>query len=735
MRDRHGRDPGTAEIIERYDQPDKCDWSFLTESEANFLHSEILKCMNEFSYFARNFCWITTKEMQDIPLRLKETQELMLETINRLKARGRGVKLLLIKARQLYASTLVETYIAWLAMFHPNANSLVLSYDDNHAAFLFGIILHVYDKLPWWLRPMIGSRKYEEGLHLINPDPNMRNFNPGLNTRIIAQGSKRYAGVAEGYRINFCHVSEIGSMEPGRARQIVHGDLRWALPDNPDTFAVIESRVKKGAKMLERLWEGQIELGDAATWFPLFLPIYFDKTHFVSPAAGWKADEPERAIQKRAADDWCTCNHCGQIRPSLFGGESTVGTPCKDCKMGSYQAYTLNDGQMRWLWEQRVNAEKSGDKAVMEMKQSLATNPQEAFQYVTESLFSKEARDFLAEKIRDPKDVGYIDSRGQFHAPRTPTTDNKDTCYVKGCTQNHAGQPDRFLKVWQHPVRGARYAMGVDPSSGQGGSHDYAVIWVNRLATPPIPDVHVATFRTNTVNPMHLADVANFVGRWYNSAKAIVDYTNYQTCGDRLVHFHRYPNVYRWKNLDSLNTLSPRLHWVWNRKNKEDGWVWLDGWLRDKSLIAHDAVLAREIRYYQRHENGEIGAPQRKEEDNDGGDYERVYDDVVSAVEMCLMGSHDMDYRRDNQALPADEQGLKGTQEWQMTCLKCGRTWPRDVYNATERCPAEGCKNMFVRWHHKKADEPELGFKFEDMASDPTADTHGHFGQSQDLIF
>ena len=99
------------------------------------------------------------------------------------------------------------------------------------------------------------------------------------------------------------------------------------------------------------------------------------------------------------------------------------------------------------------------------------------------------------------------------------------------------------------------------------------------------------------------------------------------------------------------------------------------------------------------------------------------------------MGSHDTDYRRDGQGLPADEKGLKGTNDWLLTCLSCGRTWNRDVYNATERCPFEGCKGLFVRWHHKKADEPELNFKFDDMAHDPAADGSSHFGQCQDLIF
>ena len=164
--DRWRRDPGVREVLEYFDQPEHCAWHMLTDKEANILYDEIRKCSDPdtgFPYISRNYYRITTKDGADTLLQFKEPQELVWETVQRLRARGHGVRLLIIKARQLFCSTLIEAIIAWICQFNPNTRSLVVSYDDPHSAYLFSIMLHIYDQLPWWLRPMIGARKYEEG--------------------------------------------------------------------------------------------------------------------------------------------------------------------------------------------------------------------------------------------------------------------------------------------------------------------------------------------------------------------------------------------------------------------------------------------------------------------------------------------------------------------------------------------------------------------------------------------
>src|SRR6185437_7092604 len=49
-------------------------------------------------------------------------------------------------------STVIEGLGIWKTVFFTNAIGLIVSYDSEHAADLFGIAQHIYDLLPWWLK-------------------------------------------------------------------------------------------------------------------------------------------------------------------------------------------------------------------------------------------------------------------------------------------------------------------------------------------------------------------------------------------------------------------------------------------------------------------------------------------------------------------------------------------------------------------------------------------------------
>ena len=753
--DKFSRDPGIAEILRYFDQPEHCSWDLLTDKEAKVLHEEIRKCSDPdtgFPYCCKNYYWITTKDTADTLLRFKEPQELIWETIRwlRLTERGkrRGVRIILIKARQLFASTLIEGYIAWITQFNPNNRGLVVSYDERHAGKLFGLVLHIYDQLPWWLRPMIGTRKYEEGIHLINPDPELRRINPGLNSTITVQGATQSVGVAEGETVNAAHLSEFGSWDPAKARKIIVGDFRWALPDAANTFAVLETRVRQASKFAERLWEANVDAGDIADWHPLFMPIYFDRSHFIPPPRGWKPDKVEIAVKERAAEEWCVCSECGQIRPATFGGASMDGIPCRDCKAGTYVPYALQDGQMRWLYETRTMAEKMGEEALVEMQQSLATNPQEAFASVTETVFSKQAREWAESTSRipvgEPFDAnclarGYMASDGTFHAPRRQHGAESAQCWAAGCKQDHSGEPDRHLRIWQPPMKGAKYWMSVDVAAGYGGSKDYSIINVSKQSRLPDPDIQVATYRCNTISEWHFADVCNAVGRWFNNALAIVDYTSHQTTGDRLLNYYHYPNIYQWINPYAVNQNSNRWHWVWNNKNKEDGWAVLDGWLRDHSYIIKDPILAKEIRHYQRLPDGTLGSPDSKDDDGLGGTFERLHDDTVSTAIQGIIAAHQKDPRRPADLGVPQSDGLRGPGEWTGICTKCDKQFEAQAPCERERCPF--CGSIWLRWSMNKPEgrigvghNAILGFKFDEMAGTPGV-VRDRYGASDEWSF
>jgi hypothetical protein len=712
----------------------------LKASERSVLREEIERCSDRdtgFPYMARNYYWITAKDNAgggDILLKFKETQEMVWETIRLLRSRGRQVKIIIIKGRQLYISSFCLGLMAYETQCNPNNRGLLVSYDEDHAASLFGIILHIYDQLPWWLRPMVGSRKYEKGIHLVNPDPELRRRYPGINSKIKVQGANQQVGVSEGETVNTAHISEFGSYAPIKARKIIMSDFRWALPDAPTTTAIVETRVQRASKFVEKLWESMVSLGDDADWYPLFIPIYFDKSHVMPPRGGWKPAEPELLIKYRAAEEWCACPLCGQIRPAQFGGGNVAGMRCRDCQKAPYEPYVLKDDQMRWLEHVRVNAEGIGESAVVDMQQSLATNPQEAFASATDTLFSKRARDWVSSTTRSSYLArGYLDSGKVFHAPRMRAVDHvaasgeqygeeSPICVAKGCKLDHRGEGERYLKLWQMPQHGVKYGLSADVGSGGGRGCDYSVIIVSKISQLPAPDIQVASYRCNSISPWHLATVVDAIGRWYNNALAIVDYTNQQACGDRLLHYYHYPNIFQWINADKVLVKSNAWHWTWNYKNKESGWQVLDGFLSDHAFIVKDETLAKEIRNYQRLADGTIGAPDAKADDGLGADFEKIYDDFVSAAIQLVIGCHQLDPRRPGDLGVPQLDGIRGpgAGEWIGICLNktCKKEFPAQVPQERVNCPY--CGSIWLKWTMPKAEEgPPLGFNRDDMGLVP----------------
>jgi hypothetical protein len=99
------RDSGIDDLILYMDRPEVREggWARLAgkPAELKVVIGEIERCRKDFAYAARNYFWITNKHRQDIPLRLWESQELLYEKVQELKAKHKPQKLLVLKARQL----------------------------------------------------------------------------------------------------------------------------------------------------------------------------------------------------------------------------------------------------------------------------------------------------------------------------------------------------------------------------------------------------------------------------------------------------------------------------------------------------------------------------------------------------------------------------------------------------------------------------------------------------------
>src|SRR3990167_7793634 len=665
-----------AEFIQYFDHqrflsvPIQERFGLLTKKEFRFIKSEVEMCQKSFEYAARNYFWITSKKGIDVLLDLVESQHLILEKLAWLRSKGRPQKLFVLKARQLGCSTLIEARIAWRTMFYPNVNAMVVSHNEDHSAKLFGMVLHIYDQLPWWLKPMLATRKYEEGLHFMNPDPEQRRQHPGLNSMISVQAATQLTGVGQGLRLSAVHASEISDWYPLKAKQIIDGDMVHALAEeDPEMFAIIETTGKGAGTYTEDLWLSCIELGERADWYPLFTPFFFERSRFLAPERGWKPEDPEIGMRGRVEREWvrCTNESCGHFYERWFRGEDRADSDCPECKMSTLRPYKLSDGQLCWIWERRLNAESRGVESLKELKQEMCSTPEESFQLRGIQVFPSDTHAWVNETIGPPIAIGNIDEKGYFHCFDSRKKDQEYTCYQSWCKADHRYEADQPMEIWEWPEEKCSYAIGVDVSEGM--EEDYSVVWVNRLGAGGSPDVQVAMFRSNTIDAYAFAGPVNYIGRWYNDALMSIEH-NYPTTAEQVQNFYAYPNLYRWKHLDSAtNILSNKWHWQTQINTKSKLWQTAIAWLRARAWVVRSSVFAHEMKRF----NKEF-SDSKKASAAPG-----FHDDVCMAAMICLHCSHDIDSDLGGGHLPVHpESGILNVHPWQMTCRKCGHQWGAD---------------------------------------------------------
>ena len=707
LQSRWKRDVGVGDLIEYFDEEKYVDNpSALTLSDIRRIAAEIERCHDSFEYAARNYFLIVNKDRKDQLLTLNEGQELILEKIYRLRDRGKPQKLQVIKARQLGCSTLIEALIAWRSMFFPNVAAMVVSHVGTHAGFLFQKMVHIYDHLPWWMKPMIASRKEEEGLVFKNPNPDDRRNNPGLNSSVIVQAATQVSGVGEGYTINAMHFSEYCSVDDSKAREIIEGDMVHALAPNVGTFAILESTAKGAGRFSEDLWVANMDLAEKADWYPVFLPWFFEKARVVAPENGWQPSETEISMRLRVEKEWVQCAHCGEFRERYFKNFDIKGSECSDCGKGKREPYILSDEQLCWMQERVINARRRGPESLKELRQEVCTTAEEAFQLSGIAVFPEDTQEFVNETICPALWTGNLDRKGKFHCSLQEFDENgkeKFKCYQEWCTVDHRWDLEAPLQIWEMPEPGALYCIGVDIAEGLATEKsDHSVCWVNKIGTAPSPDTHVATYRSNSINPSDLAAVCNFLGRWYNEAQLSIEYNIYQTTGDNVKNFYQYPNLFRWKHYDSVSGMnSNKYHWLTQQNSKPQLWQTGVRALRERSWFIHDKMFAHEMKRFQK---DDYDSKKAEAETN-------YHDDVIMAALIARYTSHDLD-SYDESAYAAADAGPSFVQmlEWTMDCLTCKFTWQANNPEDYMRCPSPKCSSPML---HGKPNTKEGPAKLE----------------------
>lgn len=687
------RDPVIQEMIDYFDQPDHNSLDKLKTKEFEAITEQVQMCGDDFTYCARNYFWISTKRGEDTLFGLWESQEIILDKLMMLRARGKAQKLIVLKARQLGASTLIEALIAWTAMFFPNTNSIVASYNEDHAAHLFGIMTHIYDHMPWWLRPMKASGGIKTGIKFDNPDENARRLHPGMNSEIAVQYATQYTGLGTGRRITGAHLSELGLWQQKTAKSTVEGDMREALAeDSPLSFAIIESTGRGAGSYYHHLYKTQKDLGDGKQeWFTVFLPWFFETSRFIAPEGGWHPEKPELELRERAQRDWVRCDFsdCSMWHESNLHHKSWLGETCPHCKTGTLKEFVISDAQLRFIYSRRVNSE-SDKEAMNKLRQELASTDTEAWQLSGHQTFNETLQDYVEQSKQRPRIRGFIDKSSRIHGvmvlkldPKTRTPVGSQ-CWCSDCNLDHSFD-DAPLQIWRFPEKGARYSIGVDVSEGLGGAHDNSVIFVNKIGDLTGEDELVALFISNEIDPTDLAWPVLCLGRMYNEALVGIEVNKFNTTAVEVVK-GQYPNCYRGVNNDGAHQVQARrLHWETKEGNKYKLWQMAVKWLKSKCWLIRSDEFLQEMKTFQKQDPSATNAEAMR----------GFKDDILMAGMIALFIAHEQDWDEEtNTAQVRARESSPADNPYTMLCRACGHTWRTDdpsQFTDTSSGRAVGC--------------------------------------------
>lgn len=204
------------------------NWQIITTEDRKRESIKII--ISDFYLFCEKNLYITDKKGQLIKLKLNEAQKKLVEAVLKDLQHHRPVRYIVLKARQLGLSTIIEALCYWWAATHPYVQAAIAAHDADAANNLYKMFQKYYENTDNIFRPK--SKYYTQ--HDLTFDTEQ---GTGLKSSIKTFVAKK-GGTGRSATNRFLHCSEVAFWEGGT--EIVAG-LMQTVPLLPETFIFLES--------------------------------------------------------------------------------------------------------------------------------------------------------------------------------------------------------------------------------------------------------------------------------------------------------------------------------------------------------------------------------------------------------------------------------------------------------------------------------------------------------------
>lgn len=553
-----------------------------------------LRIKFDYEYFAFMYQTIEAGGEQGlIPFRLKRGQRKALSIILKMWFEGTPIRIIILKARQMGLSTLVQLFMNWIQIVHRTQWHSVIC---AHVADSSVNIRAMYDRVIKQM-PLIGGQSYTMG-----PFENRQNIKIVHQRQCrITIGTAQEPDSVRGQNPKLVHFSEV-AMYPNTTKKgtaDLVGGIVSAVKFVPMSMIAYESTAKGVGDYFHSLWE-KSKKGESSI-VPIFLPWYYDDTYSVS-IDGWYYNHGGKQIK----------GNISAFVDSMNDYERNLFENHPDCTLENIHWYRVT---------------KSGMISDEYMFQEFPSDDIEAFQDSGLPAFRAQDIEAMRSTCKDPAIVGELKSDALASEAKTrPEKRNavlSGISFVEDKQWNPNLDPEtrhrreyNKLKIWEMPDPtikvSDRYLVVFDPQKGLSDKADFGVIavfdryWMMYGGKPEI----VAQWRGRKDKDVTIWMAAQ-IAKWYCNALLVVESNVYDSNKEDDTEFvfdtirDYYDNFYCRTPADKIIEGYPAKYgFRMGRPEKiiiKDNFVTM---LREKGYIERDDMALDEARIYGQQPNG-----------------------------------------------------------------------------------------------------------------------------------
>jgi len=335
-------------------------------------------------------------------------------------------RVIILKSRQLGCTTLMLAFWTWMMVTHDHYHVLFMIDKDAHGRTKRDELLNWFQRLS----------KYEFFPSVAVRDQKFIKLSNG-SIFLFESAESPNPGTSE--MLHGLHESEKPKWPNGRAAQ-VEASVVPSLPAAPLTLHIDESTAM-GADDFQTKWDlANQPKGDVVdtsmVWVPIFLPWYISPEYATEVPGDFKYENDDEDLQ-----DQCQLTDGGEM---LLTEEQYA------------ERYKLTPQQVYWR-RTKIKVAFKGNRAVFD--QEYPTTAAHAWRATQQSFFPRRMLERAQATLRVPTLCSIVDARGYADV-------NNVMSYHElhpRVQVNNSGA----LSIWQSPVPGRRYYIGVDASEGK----------------------------------------------------------------------------------------------------------------------------------------------------------------------------------------------------------------------------------------------------------------------------